>query len=459
MSVTATVEPLEARRLLSADLEAAFAGAFATRVDPTPAHVAGSGHNKVVVRVGNRGDAPAAGTSVTLYASADGTLDAADVPLATTIRAKSLGAGKSANLKVRFDRPADLPDGNYQLLARVTDAAGTADATPGDDVAIGPAPAAFRAPFVDLGAAVSWQPDGPVSTVGLFGRLPPEVTVGVDVFNAGNAIAKVPVGVTLYLSADGALDPADVAVATVTPGKAIKLVPGRAQTVTLTFRLPADLPPGSYKLLAVVDPTNVVAEAQEGNNVTVSDDPVEVVDTPVGRPPRHHHEHHYHYFGYGGDVFLFDGYEAYGDYVDGGSVYVEPPPPAWTDPDPPATNPSTNPATNPSTDPADPSLPDPGGDPPTDAGDPPATQPSTGPSTQPADGGGGDSGGGDAGGGDTGGGNDGSGGTDHGDDGSSGGGKSDNGGSGGGDSGGSESGGSDSGNSDSGGGDFGGRDE
>src|SRR3954453_10467552 len=109
----ARVEPLESRRLLSADLTLGFAGSLpAVLTSGTPA--------KVAVRVANVGDVRASGAAqVTLYASADGSLDDGEARLGDLVRALKLKPGKSKTLKLALQPPGGLPAGDYTLLARV----------------------------------------------------------------------------------------------------------------------------------------------------------------------------------------------------------------------------------------------------------------------------------------------------------------------------------------------------
>src|SRR4051812_15173897 len=74
--------------------------------------------------------------------------------------------------------------------------------------------------------------------------------VTVRVLNQGDA-AGAPGGIRLHASADASLDGGDVLLATATRRRAVK--PGRSAPIRLRFDSPAQLPAGSYSLIATVD--------------------------------------------------------------------------------------------------------------------------------------------------------------------------------------------------------------
>ena len=88
----------------------------------------------------------------------------------------------------------------------------------------------------------------------------------IVVTNARGGGEAPPSAAALYLSADGVLDAADRPLASATAARPLK--PGDRVGVRFSrVTLPADLPSGTYHLLARADDTGAVAEADETNNV------------------------------------------------------------------------------------------------------------------------------------------------------------------------------------------------
>ena len=153
--------------------------------------------------------------------------------LATGRRRGVVKPGRSAPVRFRFDSPADLPGGNYYLIANLDGAA-----TPFDSASVppeaavtmsavaSPVPVRVEPSLVDLSARVTRLPHGEIE-VGGYGRHEP---IELEVSNAGNATAVGPVEIRLYLSVDARLDGADTA-AGVEPPRRLKIPPGGARTV------------------------------------------------------------------------------------------------------------------------------------------------------------------------------------------------------------------------------------
>jgi len=100
---------------------------------------------------------------VTLFASSDGTLDAADARLGDAVRSLRLKPGKSATIKVALQSPPSLRAGDYTILARVdTGSSAIADANAANDVGAAPVPLAVRDPFADLLGRFVKVPDAPL---------------------------------------------------------------------------------------------------------------------------------------------------------------------------------------------------------------------------------------------------------------------------------------------------------
>ena len=109
-----TLEPLENRLLLSADLTGLVAAH--TLLDPS---VPTNGE-QATIRVTNSGDAKTAQVSqVAVYASLDNILDAGDVLLGTANAPKTISIGQFKDVSVALQMPNTLAAGTYNLLARM----------------------------------------------------------------------------------------------------------------------------------------------------------------------------------------------------------------------------------------------------------------------------------------------------------------------------------------------------
>jgi hypothetical protein len=108
------------------------------------------------------------------------------------------------------------------------------------------------------------------------GTLPVSVLAGargrvsIQVVNVGDmpAVTRA-AGVQLFASADDQLDGEDRLLTTASLGS-LNLRAGRSKSVSVSFAYPSDVSDGAYRLIAVVDPQNVLAEAGTENNTAVS---------------------------------------------------------------------------------------------------------------------------------------------------------------------------------------------
>jgi len=95
-----------------------------------------------------------------------------------------------------------------------------------------------------------------------------QIRVGVTARNIGTQTTTAAITAEVYLSVDTTITPG---VDTRLGSVSIPRIPSRdARTATLTTTLPAMLLPGRYRIGAIVDTTNVIREASEGNNTAVS---------------------------------------------------------------------------------------------------------------------------------------------------------------------------------------------
>ena len=118
-----------------------------------------------------------------------------------------------------------------------------------------PAPPADGA---DLRVAVVGRPPAPGD--GRPGRL------SLVLSNTGNEPANGVAGLRAVLSADDVVDAGDVPLATLA-GQRVNLKPGQSKRLNLRFAWPGDLPVGTYRVLAAVEPGTSVPETDARNNV------------------------------------------------------------------------------------------------------------------------------------------------------------------------------------------------
>jgi hypothetical protein len=209
-----------------------------------------------VVTVTNTGESAAnTAVTVTLFLSADPTLDPADATLGGVTRRMRLKPGHSKSVKVKLGAFPAVADGAYHILAQVAEPGG------GSAVAAAEATVAVAAPFVDLSGAFASPPLAALKR----GK---KATVLVNVTNAGNTDARGRVELTLAVSADAAAGGDDRVVATVK--KKVKLKPGAGKTLRLKLAPPEDLAAGNYFLVAGIDAGNALPESDEGNNAAAS---------------------------------------------------------------------------------------------------------------------------------------------------------------------------------------------
>ncbi len=129
-----TIEPLEPRLLLAADLTGLVTAH--TLADPSvPTNV-----ETATVQVKNQGTTAATvSTQVRVYASTDSTFSTSDVLLGTTTTT-ALSAGQSRNVLVNLTMPNTLAAGTYKLLSRVDATNVVAEGTTGEanNTGVGP---------------------------------------------------------------------------------------------------------------------------------------------------------------------------------------------------------------------------------------------------------------------------------------------------------------------------------
>ena len=179
-----------------------------------------------------------------------------------------LGAGLSGTAQRNVYLPPGLPDGDYELVARLADTGSLQDTDPSNDFDDTTGVIAVTRGFVDLTStfgAVTLP--GAVVEGQLFSGLVP-----VTVHNTGNV--PLPIGqqvdVTIVADPTAGGDP-DVQIA-VAPGQSVgSLAAGGSKTVWVYVSHAAGLPAGTYDLRADVVPTQALNEEDANNNSATVD--------------------------------------------------------------------------------------------------------------------------------------------------------------------------------------------
>ncbi|QOV91799.1 CARDB domain-containing protein [Humisphaera borealis] len=211
---------------------------------------------KVIVAVTNPTTSLVKGkTTFSLSVSADATLDSGDAAVVSRQQNLKLKPGQTRNVKLPVKLLPIGTAGTYQLLARIT----APDQTT-TDVA-GGTTFSVAEPVVDLSSAIDRGITGTVA-VGA------KAAVKMSVQNLGNVPAKGPLTAAIFASTDNTSSSDDVLLVSKSGNVAIK--PGKSKSFGLSFRVPANLPAGTYYLTAKADTLSAFAEPDEANNIVVS---------------------------------------------------------------------------------------------------------------------------------------------------------------------------------------------
>ncbi|MFD2721170.1 CARDB domain-containing protein [Hymenobacter monticola] len=201
----------------------------------------------------NTGTLVSPSSTVGYYLSTNATLDASDV-LLTTTAGTSLSAGLSSYRTATATIPAGTTAGYYYVLFVADPTNAVTETNENNNVAY--ATIQVTAPSIDLQISQFYLSGAPVSPGGT-------LSVSSSVFNAGNTGAASS-NVGYYLSTNTILDASDVLLTSTTGG-----VLGSYQYTTSngSVTIPTGTTAGNYFMLAVADPTNLVSETNENNNV------------------------------------------------------------------------------------------------------------------------------------------------------------------------------------------------
>lgn len=226
---------------------------FATAYEVAPTAVsapAGGNPGDMVtfnLTVGNAGVPYVGPLDVEIFGSADAIFDMLDrVVISTTV---NLDGSGSQTFQLSGTLPPLVP-GTYSAIARID---------PGNDIV-------ELSDSNNVVTSASTFPSGPDFTVGTI-TIPTQAAPG-SMFNVTTQIRSVavaytgPVSYRLYVSANNTLEPTDLLLGTFNASFAGEASISPTQQVTL----PAQLVPGSYFVIAVIDPLSAVLELNENNN-------------------------------------------------------------------------------------------------------------------------------------------------------------------------------------------------
>lgn len=172
--------------------------------------------------------------------------------------------GRSRDYKITFDYPAAASAGNYYMLATVQEGGTLRDLGQANNTAVSPGPVTVAPAFVSL--AGSTLSAGPAFTVG-------KTAVAIfTVTNDGNVQAKGSTTADLILSADQTAADGTMITAAKLP---VSLPADKGKIYRISFKLPKTFAPGTYYLIAVIDPTESLGTNDRTNSAVV--DPTSVV--------------------------------------------------------------------------------------------------------------------------------------------------------------------------------------
>jgi hypothetical protein len=222
--------------------------------------ISGVDQQRAKVRVLNRGSSTASGPiAIRLFTSLDETLDANDATIGTFTHDLIIEPDTFKQVAVRFTYP-QVPEGNYFVLVQVDAGNVILEADESNNVEASFFKVGLSAPFVDLVPTLA-------PFTGIRSRLGTN-TATLTIRNAGNITASADINVALAGLGDQTPTSGDRPIATL-PVK-VNLRPGQRKTFRLVFPFPIEFERGTYRLVATVDSTNLIAERDENNNRVVS---------------------------------------------------------------------------------------------------------------------------------------------------------------------------------------------
>ncbi len=206
------------------------------------------------LRIVNLGRATASAVSVRAILSTDDTIGPGDVTVATQ-NVATVPVGGATDARLSLQMPPTIPVASYRLIVQIDDPPSVAQTYRLDDVVVSSRPFGTGPDLgvEDVVPAASGQAGAPFET-------------SFTVVQRGAAWLGS-IGVEVYASADGVLDAGDRRIA----GPASVALDGSPrQSVRLTGVLPANLSPGSYRAIVVLDDPSSVTELNEFDNRAAS---------------------------------------------------------------------------------------------------------------------------------------------------------------------------------------------
>jgi Tol biopolymer transport system component len=197
--------------------------------------------------------------AITLFTSADKTLDAGDATIGTFVQEKSIAPDQFQDLRVTFTYP-QVQAGGYYVIAQVDSANAVIEQNEGNNVAASLKQVGLSSPFVDLVPTL-------LPFTGNRSRLG-ENDVTIKIRNNGNVQATGDITVALTAISDVTPEPAERPITTI--GMHIDIRPGQTKTFKLPFTFPIEFERGTYKLVVNVDSANVIPERDDVNNRVVA---------------------------------------------------------------------------------------------------------------------------------------------------------------------------------------------
>lgn len=219
----------------------------------------------VSYRVSNVGNTAAAASSAQIRLSTDTTIDASDTLLSTrAIPALGIRSAHEATVSVLMPQ---LPVGRYYLGIIVDSAAVITEASEANNTALDPK-GIVTGPDLTFSSVRTAAISGPGEAL----------TVDVDLVSIGAPVTES-IRYELHLSTDAVLGAGDVLLGTfdtTLPGGFL-----RSEQREVTIPLGQAPSPPSYRVLAVLDPANVVEELNEANNVVASQNALTLIPPNV----------------------------------------------------------------------------------------------------------------------------------------------------------------------------------
>jgi len=226
----------------------------------------------------NLGPADAPLFQVSVYLSEDATIDpATDVHAGTRTVAALAAGGTDAPGPWQVTVPSATAAGDWFVGVFVDSGEFVAESDEGDNALVAAASLTVTVPpRPDLVLDSFTTPGSNVVTADGSDSL----LVTFSARNGGSAASPATIG-TVYLSADAAVTPSDIPLGDVAVPA---LDPGDGAGQSLSLPVPGGIPSGSYRVGLWLDPQNVVAELNEGNNLVVDPELLDVVGGGPAEP-------------------------------------------------------------------------------------------------------------------------------------------------------------------------------